>query len=469
MLGVAETQRLSVLAGERDRPAAAVECDRHYSLVADAGDLAAATVLDSGLTWRSVLADERNTIPITQPIMNRCQRDFLVVPVSPRVLASPSASIPSPDNEPADGDQETHDSADAPTTRAAPGITLEDYLAACDPVLGQRATEFALVLPAPPGIGATLDDAIGTLDRTPPPMIRSRTGASRRSPSNCASAPKASATVTDASWSALSLVPRSIRWWYAHSPHAAPCTRSRPTFGPRSAGPRCSPRHFVLSAPVAMSPTSTSAAAASLAAIGLGLLRTDVDRISRLDEHTMRYLQTGRAVASLLPDVSPEQTALLAGELSGHLSGAAGILAANEAIEEALHPLTGATRAAHLLGDEHNLAATITDGVIVELEDPIEGVAEARLILTLALAEDSGPVYVRGRNLDGQQVVAAWCAPWLAIERTGRAGPFGRAWKLAPGQTPAMLPWDNLPRATCSWFGGEPRPVMIADLLGLID
>ena len=85
-------------------------------------------------------------------------------------------------------------------------------------------------------------------------------------------------------------------------------------------------------------------AAASLAAVGLGLLRTDVERISRLDEYTMRYLHTGAA--------SAEQIALLTADLPDYLSGTTGILAASHAIEETLHPLIGAERAVSLVIEE---------------------------------------------------------------------------------------------------------------------
>jgi len=121
----------------------------------------------------------------------------------------------------------------------------------------------------------------------------------------------------------------------------------------------------------------------------------------------MRYLRTGRAVADLLVDASAEQIALLAGDLPECLSGAAGIRAASDAVEETLHPLTGAARATCLLDDEHGLKATVTDEVIIELEDPLDGVAEPRLILALALSGDHGPAYVRGRDSNGRQVVGA--------------------------------------------------------------
>jgi hypothetical protein len=91
---------------------------------------------------------------------------------------------------------------------------------------------------------------------------------------------------------------------------------------------------------------------------------------------------------------------------------------------------------------------------VAELGEPIDGVAEARLLLALQLPGDSGPVYARGYGPSGRRIVGVWSAPWLAVERDGAAGPFGRAWKLGPAQTPGMLAWDDLPKATLSWSAG---------------
>jgi hypothetical protein len=373
---------------------------------------------------------------------------------------------------PPDGGEEAADDADTPTARPAPGVSLEDYLAACDPVLGQRATEFALVLPALPGVGGALDDTVGTLDSdedsdthdqaederepTLTEQLRRSTEAERDRYRRflerlVARAPEYPMVVrTLAARSVLHAVASDL-WTDENWPEIlAEALRSLSSAGDE-------PNEH------------ERAAAASIAAVGLGLLRTDVERISRQDEHTMRYLRTGRAVADLLVDASAEQIALLASDLPECLSGAAGIHAAGDAVEETLHPLTGAARATRLLDDEHGLKATVTDEVIIELEDPLDGVAEPRLILALTLSGDHGPVYVRGRDSNGRQVIGAWCAPWFAVEREAPAGAIGRAWRLGTGQTPAMLAWDDLPKPTYSWFGGQPRPDEVTELLGVID
>jgi hypothetical protein len=381
-----------------------------------------------------------------------------------RVGAIASPSIPTGEDEAGD--------ALATHARPAPGISLEDYLAACDPVLGQRATEFALVLPPLPGVSISLDDAVGTLDTdedsdnidveseaqgptlteelgrcTEPERERYRRFLERL----VARAPEYPMLVrTLAARSVLHAV--AARLW---TENVWPEVLANTLRALGAAGDKPNEHEHV--------------AAASLAAVSLGVLRTDVERMSRLDEKTLRYLNAGHAVSWLLGDASPEQIAMLAAnDLPQHLAGTPGVLAASNATEELLHPPSGAARAARLLSDEYGFVTIVTDGVVVELQDPIEGVAEPRLLLGLALSGDAGPVYVRGRTSDGRRVVGAWCEPWLAIERDGPAGKFGRAWKLATRQTPGMLGWEDMPKTTRSWLAGEPRPSEVADLLGLL-
>jgi hypothetical protein len=118
-----------------------------------------------------------------------------------------------------------------------------------------------------------------------------------------------------------------------------------------------------------------------------------------------------------------------------------------------------------MLTEEHGLRARVAEDRVIELLDPLPDVAEPLVIRALTLAENAQPTYVRGRTGAGLGVAAAWSAPWLAIERRGPAGGWGRAWKLSSGQTPAMLDWTKLPKASRYWAVGKPRPTEVGDLL----
>lgn len=68
-------------------------------------------------------------------------------------------------------------------------------------------------------------------------------------------------------------------------------------------------------------------------------------------------------------------------------------------------------------------------------------------------------------------MVAAWCAPWLAVERVGKTGlRFGRAWDPGRGQTLHGIDLlTELPRADLRWNAGEPRLGDLRDLLAMAD
>jgi hypothetical protein len=183
----------------------------------------------------------------------------------------------------------------------------------------------------------------------------------------------------------------------------------------------------------------------------------------------MRYENAGRAVTTLLANADAQHVAILANELPGRLAGASGVLAADRAIDETLHPPRGAQRAIRILADEHDEHATLDDDGTVVLHGELGPVPEPMLILVLALTEDAGPVFVRGTTIDGKQVIAGWCAPLLAVEKVGKAGPFGRAWKLASGQTPSTLDRSDLPTTDLSWSAKQPRPAEVDELLGLVE
>jgi hypothetical protein len=91
------------------------------------------------------------------------------------------------------------------------------------------------------------------------------------------------------------------------------------------------------------------------------------------------------------------------------------------------------------------------------------------LILALRFADETGPVFARATTSEGRPVVAAWCAPWLAVERAGKTGlAFGRAWKLAKGRTlHAIDLLAELPRADVAWNAGQPPAEQVTDLLAL--
>lgn len=214
-----------------------------------------------------------------------------------------------------------------------------------------------------------------------------------------------------------------------------------------------------------------SSAAGSLAAVALALLRADVPRMSVRDERQIRYVDAGAAIAGLLAYRDAQQIEMLAADLTGRLAGPPGAQAAEQAVDETLHPPRGVDRAVRLLAEEHGIEARAQGDATILLEEPLAGVPEFTMILALRLTDEPGPVFARGTSVEGRPVLAAWCTPWLAVERVGKTGmAFGHAWKLVKGQTLHGIDLlTELPRADRRWHAGEPRHGDIRDLLAMAD
>jgi hypothetical protein len=189
------------------------------------------------------------------------------------------------------------------------------------------------------------------------------------------------------------------------------------------------------------------------------------------DEHQIRYVDAGAAIAGLLDHRDAQQIEMLAADLPGRLAGPTGAQAAEEAVDETLHPPRGVDRAVWFLAEEHGINAGAQGDATILLEDPLPNVPEFRMILALRLADEPGPIFARGTSVEGRPVLAAWCAPWLAVERVGKTGmAYGHAWKLVRGQTLHSIDLlADLPRADRRWSAGEPRPADIRDLLAMAD
>jgi hypothetical protein len=145
--------------------------------------------------------------------------------------------------------------------------------------------------------------------------------------------------------------------------------------------------------------------------------------------------------------------------------------AAARAVDEVMHPPRSVDRAVRLLAEEHDVDAHADGDATVVIDEPLANVPEPMMVIALRLADEAGPVFARGETAEGRPVLAAWCSPWLAVERVGKSGlKFGRAWQLGKGQNlHAIDLMTELPRADVRWSAGEPPPEDIRDLLATAD
>ena len=158
-------------------------------------------------------------------------------------------------------------------------------------------------------------------------------------------------------------------------------------------------------------------------------------------------------------------------ELPGRLAGAAGARRgrAGSRTRRCTHREAWTGRSGYS-AEEHGIPAHTRGDATIVIDEPLGGLPESTLILALRLADETGPVFAQGATEDGRRVLAAWCAPWLAVEKVGKTGlPYGGAWKVGAGQTLYVIDRADMPRADLRWPAGSARPLEIADLLSLAD
>jgi hypothetical protein len=362
---------------------------------------------------------------------------------------------------------------DSVRARPAPGQDLEDYLAACDPVLGREMTDFALALPAIPGLDGDFDESAAGLDED-------------LDDDRAAAAPGGEDLAVEASLGEiLANLPDSERerWrrWVeklvSRSPRFPMIIR---TLALRSVLHGIAEKIWSGEGAEAILVRATKAlavhgdepndeelaAAGSLAAISAASMRLGVGRLSIRDERTLRYEEVAAAVAPLLEFRDPERMEALAPGLPEQGIGVGWVAACSSVAESILEPPSGAELAVQLLAEEHGVEARVGAQGSIELLEPVPPRSEPLLCLALGLANEDGPAVAFGTVRSGTRVVAAWSAPHLVVEKRA-ARCWGSLYELPAALSPFhYTSYDReLPRPTASWQGDGPRPEIAERLL----
>lgn len=378
------------------------------------------------------------------------------------------------------------DGSEPPLARRAPDQTLDEFIEACEPVLGMKVLEYALVLPSLPSVDAYLDDDVGTLDTDSDEMSPLLEDEAVEPGKECASEFLAPPTVSD-EIRALGERERARLRRYIERlvdtssdyPLVVRILALRLLLDAIGAGelwdedawPLLLARAVaVLAAPDGASQAEVVSQAASWAAVGLAILRLDVG-LAVMDEQQLRFSATAAAVRALLPHRDPDAIEAIAARIKVPVLGASGARAAEEAAHEVLHPLRGTERAAELLWEEDGHRARVVGDATIVIETPLPPEPRPMLVRALHYADEPGPIFARAETVTGTPLLAAWCAPWLAIERTNQQGvSYGFAWHLGVSQPlPAVSMGEQLPHTDVGWSAGEQRPEEVADLLDIGD
>lgn len=372
-----------------------------------------------------------------------------------------------------DGDELGDDGA-LPRARPAPDRDLEDYLAACDPVLGREMTEFALAL-ALPGLGGDYVESAAGLDAD-------------LDDDEAAEQSEEGDTSADADLNAvLASLPeverrRWRRWVERLIDRCAGLPLIVRTLALRSllhgiaaeVWEEEKAEELMIKVTAALGAGGDEprpeelAAAGTLAAIATVWMREGVERLSVRDELALRYEMVAAAVEPLLPYREGEQIEALAPGMPPQSLGAGWVEACSEVATWILDPPRGPELAVRLLEEERDLEARIGADQSIELLDPVPARAEPRLCLALGLAGEDGPVLASG-VVDGRtEAVAAWRPPLLAVERRTPTRRWGSLYRLPPTHTPLLYTGieAELPAPIASWEGDDPRPPDAEELLG---
>ncbi len=361
-----------------------------------------------------------------------------------------------------------------PVTRPAPGQTLEEFLEACDPVLGRRMSEFALALPSFPGVGRSAGEEAGTLDDDEDEVETTPD-------SDPDGEPSLRKALEDATPDQRDQFRRFAERLVKRSPALPQTIRNlslRTIIHSIGGGlwsgedwPPLMARALQALAEPGDEPNEWELrAAGSLASVGLFVLRSDVPLMSERDPHLLQFEAAANAVTPLLEHRDSEQIQQLTSELPGGLAGPSAVPAVEDLAIQLLDPPDGLTRASQLLNDEHELSSRPAGRATLIIEDPVSNLPEIRLATVAHLIGGSGPTFVRALTEDGREVLAAWQAPWFAVEKETPAGKtMVRCWKLS-GATPYPLTLEvELPRATITTNAGDERPDEVAALLDRAD
>jgi hypothetical protein len=159
------------------------------------------------------------------------------------------------------------------------------------------------------------------------------------------------------------------------------------------------------------------AAVASLAAVGLAALHSQVPRFSVHDPLHILYDSTRQAVASLLDAVDPDLIASYASELVPGLGPAVEPAAIDTLIEMLRHP-TPIDEAIRVLEDEWGIVAE-RHGQLIDLLQGVRGDPLTAALRAVGLAQAAAPVAARASTASAR-VAVVWQPPQLVVIRRFR-------------------------------------------------
>jgi len=352
--------------------------------------------------------------------------------------------------------------------RAKEGTTVDQFLAECDPVMGRRSTEYALLIPPIPGSSprSSGDEYGSNEDETDPPEEESPEAADPEESLGdaLASAPpeerKRFRSFLERLVERESDLPLIARSWAMRAvidslrEHLWPIEEWEEMLTRALAG---------AGAPSPDANEHERSAAATCAAVGLTLLELRTTP-GVTNEASMRFAEASAAVSHLLSHADLQESSELTSGLPVRLKRAIDAERIEAAIEHVLRPDTGVERVVRLLKSEEMVTARAATPGTVEITSVLPDVPEPILFAALRYFEGDGALVIRGFTANGLRVAVVWLAPVLAIERSSDERSWGRSWRLTPGSGPSALDALELPPPHRTWSSRSGRPVEVQNL-----
>jgi hypothetical protein len=205
--------------------------------------------------------------------------------------------------------------------------------------------------------------------------------------------------------------------------------------------------------------------AASLAAVALATMRSQLRRYGDYEELRFPYEQAAQAAVSLLTEADPDAIERYAAPLELYFGPAVRPAAVEELVASLLQPdlIAEAVQLAEL---ELGLSAE-QHGKLIELNDPISGDPRRTLLSVISLCERANVVAVSTpRWVGNRRALAIWRAPELILLIRNETGVRGALYELR-GFGPGTFKDDvqALPRPVAEWTNEANVPARAALLM----
>ena len=407
------------------------------------------------------IADLSRVLRTSRPATGRAMTDGDEIFTDPKLFEQflTDAQLLRPHLLPVAGGTGAENGEQAEPTSPPKPQSLEEYLDACASVLGEPMLHFALGLPALPGGGSDGLDAFGGgLDDDQSDLQDPETSAPLVIPSFTAYSDHHRRRFQRWCERLVELAPMLVLVGRVLAVRLIARAAAGQLWADREEWtPLLGRAARSLAAPGEGYPEERSAAA-SIGAVSLAILHSQIHRFSQWDPVNSIFETTAESLQPVLGDVDVTRVAEYGEELAEAFGPRVTPEGVRQLLDELAHPPDPLERAITLLEDEHDLEARCS-GRVIEYVDELPGDPQWKLLLAIGVAEPTHPIAALGATPRGR-VMAIWHPPQLVILREATRGVWGSVHRLNDQLSPRLhaVTKEDLPTPQARWSVNEPLP-----------